>query len=78
MNNYSTENWQYLTTENESGDYHHVYEMMSQVLDGQWIAVYVDGGYNPNFKTYILTGKAHHTQIADVDQNTQTEIIETI
>ena len=43
-----------------------------------WSAVYVDGGDNPNFKTYILTGKAHHTQIADFDQNTQTEIIETI
>lgn len=43
-----------------------------------WSAVYVDGGDNPNFKTYILTGKAHHTKIADFDQNTQTEIIETI
>ena len=38
MNNYSTDNWQYLTTENESGDYHHVYELMSQVLEGQWVS----------------------------------------
>ena len=37
MNNRSTEGWEYLTTENESGDYHHVYEIMSQVLDGPWV-----------------------------------------
>ena len=37
MNNDSTEGWEYLTTENESGDYHHIYEIMSQVLDGQWV-----------------------------------------
>ncbi|MBO7698577.1 MAG: hypothetical protein J6S38_06045 [Erysipelotrichaceae bacterium] len=43
-----------------------------------WSAVYVDGGDNPNFKSYILIGKAHHTQIADFDQDTQKEIIETI
>ncbi len=51
--------------------------MISGDLD-PWSAVYVDGGDNPNFKTYILTGKAHHTQIADFNQNTQTEIIEAI
>lgn len=38
MNNYSTEGWEYLTTENESGDYHHIYEIMSQALDGQWVS----------------------------------------
>lgn len=37
MNNDSAEGWEYLTTENESGDYHHIYEIMSQALDGQWI-----------------------------------------
>ena len=43
-----------------------------------WSAVYVDGGDNPNFRSYILSGKAHHTQIADFDQDTKAEIIETI
>ena len=33
---------------------------------------------NLNFKSYILTGKEHHTKIADFDKNTQTKIIETI
>jgi hypothetical protein len=37
MNNDSAKGWEYLTTENESGDYHHIYEIMSQVLDGQWV-----------------------------------------
>jgi len=222
MNNESTEGWEYLTTENESGDYHHIYEIMSQALQGQWVgygrsrggdireieevlalpggdteektavrndalfalllkygdpcsyshdhfgfsyyagalinegnydldfsylrealkkagledrlavrpedeenllknyllnedqkdafrfvpghyealdqfakttdenivfiggdldpwsAVYIDGGNNPNFKRYILTGKAHLTQIPDFDQDTQDEIVETI
>lgn len=41
-------------------------------------AVYVDGGDNPNFRSYIFTGKAHHTQIADFDQKTQDEILDTI
>ena len=43
-----------------------------------WSAVYVDGGDNPHFRSYILTGKAHHTQIADFDQETQKKIIGTI
>lgn len=38
MNNLSTEGWEYLTTENEAGDYHHVYEIMFQVLDGPWVS----------------------------------------
>lgn len=36
------------------------------------------GGDNPYFRSYILTGKAHHTQIADFDLDTQNEIIEII
>ena len=37
MNNDSTEGWEYLTTDNESADYHHIYEIMSQAMDGQWV-----------------------------------------
>ena len=38
MNNDSATGWEYLTTENESGDYHHIYEILSQALDGQWVS----------------------------------------
>jgi hypothetical protein len=43
-----------------------------------WYPVYLDGGDNPNFKSYIFTGKSHLTQIADFDQQTQDEIVNTI
>lgn len=43
-----------------------------------WNPVYLDGGDNPNFKSYIFTGKSHFTQIADFDQQTQDEIVNTI
>ena len=43
-----------------------------------WYPVYIDGGDNPNFKSYIFTGKSHLTQIADFDQQTQDEIVNTI
>ena len=43
-----------------------------------WSAVYVDGGGNPNFRSYIFTRKSHRTQIADFDQQTQDEIVNSI
>ena len=43
-----------------------------------WSAVYIDGGDNPNFRSYIFTGKSHHTQIEDFDRQTQDEILNTI
>lgn len=40
-----------------------------------WSAVYINGGTNPNFQTYICQGQSHYVQIADLDPETQAEII---
>lgn len=38
MTTRSTKGWENLTTENEAGDYHHIFEIFSRVLGGQWVA----------------------------------------
>ena len=35
--NTSTDGWQYATVENEAGDYHHIFEALSTVIDGKWV-----------------------------------------
>ena len=44
VTNTSTEGWQYATVENEAGDYHHIYEVLSSVLGGKWICTGVSRG----------------------------------
>ncbi len=43
-----------------------------------WSSVYIDGGSNPNFRTYICKGKSHHVQISHFDPEVQSEIILTL
>ena len=38
MSNDSTENWQYMTSENAAADYHRIYTELSKVFDGPWAA----------------------------------------
>ena len=39
-------------------------------------SVYIDGGDNPHFHTYILSGISHQTKIGQFDREIQNEIIE--
>lgn len=41
-----------------------------------WSSVYIDGGDNPHFHTYILSGSSHQTKIGQFDREIQNEIIE--